>query len=59
MVDQFAAKHRRFDELAEQIKFWVDKGLRLDDAYTVAATLAVPSRREVLERAIKRMEKAP
>ena len=53
-VDEFAKTHPRFDELAEQIKYWLERGLTLGDAYIVADTLR-PSRRKMIEAAMKRI----
>ena len=53
-VDAFAKTHPRFDELAEDIQYWLQKGLDLDDAYLVANTL-YPSRRAMIEATLKRM----
>ena len=55
-VDEFAKTHKRFDELAKPIMFWIGKGLDIDDAYLVADTLC-PSRRAMIENAMKRLNR--
>ena len=55
-VDEFAETHKRFDELAKPIMFWIGKGLDIDDAYLVADTL-YPSRRATIERVIKQFKR--
>jgi hypothetical protein len=38
-VDEFAKTHPGFDKLANEIIFWINKKLNLDDAYLVANVL--------------------
>jgi hypothetical protein len=38
-VDEFAKTHPGFDKLAEEIIFWLNKKLNLDDAYLVSKVL--------------------
>ena len=38
-VDEFAKTHPGFDKLANEIIFWINKKLNLDDAYLVAKVL--------------------
>jgi hypothetical protein len=38
-VDEFAKTHPGFDKLANEIIFWINKKLNLDDAYLVAKEL--------------------
>jgi len=38
-VDAFAKAHPGFDKLAEEVIFWLNKNLNLDNAYRVASVL--------------------
>jgi hypothetical protein len=38
-IDEFAKTHPGFDKLANEIIFWLNKKLSLDDAYLVAGVL--------------------
>jgi hypothetical protein len=38
-IDEFAKTHPGFDQLAEEIIFWLKKKLNLDEAYKVASVL--------------------
>jgi hypothetical protein len=38
-VDAFAKSHPRFDKLADEVEFWLNKKMNLDEAYYLATVL--------------------